>query len=137
MMEAVSRRFIKSATTFHPTSTRPMSQYSPFPLGIRTNACHVASSASRPSPKSTVARSNILSQCVIYLVSVSLVSSGYSPPSPQIASPVPSVASTAFAYAATASYFHGFADHPLRCSILIPEVPPKRFFLSRFTANSI
>ena len=62
MMEAVSRLFKISTTNFHITSTRLIPQYSPLPLGIRTTACHMDSSASSPSPEAALTRSTTFSQ---------------------------------------------------------------------------
>ena len=75
-MEAVSWRLRIDTTTFHTTSMRPMPQYYALPLGIRTTAFQVASSAILPSPKSALTRSTTFSQCVIlFSVLVSLSSS--------------------------------------------------------------
>ena len=40
-MEVVRRQLIITVTTFHTTSTRPMPQQPPPPLGISTTACQV------------------------------------------------------------------------------------------------
>ena len=49
LIPAVSRRCRFIATTFQVTSTSPIPLNSPFPFGISTTVCHVASSARFPS----------------------------------------------------------------------------------------
>ena len=125
MMEDVIQIFKISATTLHTTSTRPMPQYSPFPLGISTTAFHVASSARCPYPKATLTGATTFSQCVISSVSVSLLPSVYSPPGPLIDAATPSAD---FSFAVASSYFLASTSHILRCSAHIPEGTLERFF---------
>ena len=133
-METVHPRFKISATTFHTTSTSPMLRYSPFPLGISTTACHMISSTRRPSPKFAFTRSTTFYQCVISSISISLFSSFSSPPGPQTDA---TAHSTTSAFVAATPSFRASSIHPLRWSILIPEGPPERWFLSRLIVQVI
>ena len=133
-MEAASRRFRIAATTFHTTSTRPIPRYSPFPFGIRTTTCQMASSASCLSLKSSLTRDTNFYRCVIALVSVSLFSSVFSLLVPLITA---IATSDAVAFAATAFSFRASSNHSFRFSVLILEGPLEWWFLSLFIAHYI
>ena len=124
VMEAVSRQFKISATTFHITSTRPMSRYY-FPhLGSRTTACHMASSSSFPSPNTIWIRSTTLPQLEVSAGVLSLISSF--PSLPVLSVPSIVLPSVGFSCSASASSFYfllAATSHPLRCSSRILEGP--------------
>ena len=126
MVEAVSRRFKISTINFRITSTRTMSRYYFFPLGISTTAFHVVSSASRPSPNAICTRSTTLSQLEASAGVFSLLSYIPSLPVPSGPVAVPSVRISWSAAASSLSFFLASANYPFKCAALIPEGSPER-----------
>ena len=113
--ETVKWRLRITFTTFYTASTRPMPQYSPPPLGIRTTSCHVKSSYICLSWKAACTSATIF--CQLY-ISIAVVSIIY-------------VASVSATVAASPSVSPAFSvvTYSTSPALLAPLTPPPEVFL--------